>query len=371
MCRRPGLPALASALVACAAIAAASAGMARDRTQPSAATAAARDTDRDGLSDSVEVRRYHTNPRKRDTDGDRLTDADEIRRYHTSPLRRDTDKDGYSDGTEVLKGTDPRSRRTRPGFPRADTTGVPAGTTLTAYTGPSTISTPDSVITGKRMGCVRVAAAGVVIRRSKISCSSRSPAVESRDGDYLGTPLLLEDSEIDCGDTSGTAIGDANVTARRLNIHRCENGFDINQNITVEDSYIHDLYNSEEAHADGIQLSFGHWNGSGFVCCALNVTIRHNTIFGMGDDASFATSAIISNGGGDKNILIENNLLAGGAYTLYCEQNAKGSDYRVLDNRFSTRFSAKVGYYGPATECSDETQSGNAYHETGKPLRLE
>ena len=49
----------------------------------------------------------------------------------------------------------------------------------------------------------------------------------------------------------------------------------------------------------------------------------------MGADGAFGTSAIISNRGGDTNILIENNLLAGGAYTLYCEQNANGVNYRV------------------------------------------
>ena len=98
------------------------------------------------------------------------------------------------------------------------------------------------------------------------------------------------------------------------------------------------------------------------------MTIRHNTIYGMGADGSFGTSAIISNPGGDTNVLIENNLLAGGAYTLYCEQGAKGVNYRVLNNHFSQRFSSKVGYYGPTTDCSDETQSGNVYHETGRPL---
>ena len=76
---------------------------------------------------------------------------------------------------------------------------------------------------------------------------------------YAGTPLLIEDSEIDCQNTSGTAIGEANVTARRLNIHGCENGFNISQNVTVEDSYIHDMYNSAEAHTDGIQFATGHF----------------------------------------------------------------------------------------------------------------
>ena len=44
-----------------------------------------------------------------------------------------------------------------------------------------------------------------------------------------------------------------------MNVHGCENGLDINQNITVEDSYIHDLYNPGSAHTDGAQLASGHY----------------------------------------------------------------------------------------------------------------
>jgi hypothetical protein len=69
-------------------------------------------------------------------------------------------------------------------------------------------------------------------------------------------------------------------------------------------------------------------------------------------------------------VLIENNLFAGGAYALYCEQDARGVNYRVVDNHFSRKFSSRVGYYGPSTDCSDETQSGNVYHETAEPLKL-
>jgi hypothetical protein len=72
-----------------------------------------RDTDRDGLTDSAEIRRYHTDPRKPDTDRDGLTDSAEIRRYHTDPRKRDTDRDGLTDGAEVLRyKTSPRKRDT-------------------------------------------------------------------------------------------------------------------------------------------------------------------------------------------------------------------------------------------------------------------
>jgi hypothetical protein len=256
------------------------------------------------------------------------------------------------------------------GFPDAASTGVPTGTALTAYSGPSTISTPGTVIEGKSMGCVRVTAPGVVIRRSKISCSGGSYAVLSGDGDYMGAPLVIEDSEIDCGGGPGTAVGEANVTVRRVDISGCENGGDMNQNFVVEDSYIHDLYNGGSAHTDGLQFASGHVEGGQVVPASLNVTIRRNTIFGMGADRSFGTSAIISNRGGDRNVLIEGNLLAGGAVAIYCEQDAKGINYRVVNNAFSRRFGPNVGFYGVSTDCSDEEQSGNYYLETGQSLTL-
>lgn len=256
-----------------------------------------------------------------------------------------------------------------PAFPDASNTGVPAGTTLTAYTGPGTVSTAGTVIDSKTMGCIRVTAPGVVIRKSKISCAG-GYAVYSGDGDYSGAPLLLEDTELDCQNTGGTALGEANITARRVNVHGCENGGDINQNWLIEDSYIHDLYNSAAAHTDGLQFAAGHIVNGQVVAGSLNVTIRHNTIYGMGADGSFGTSAIISNRGADKDVLIENNLLAGGAVALYCEQGAKGTNYQVVNNAFSRKFGPNVGFYGVSTDCSDETQSGNHYYETGAALTL-
>jgi hypothetical protein len=249
---------------------------------------------------------------------------------------------------------------------------------LTSYTGPSTISTANTVISGKIMGCVRVTAPGVVIRNSKILCERPGTyVVDSSDGAYSGTPLLVEDSEVACTTRGvgtsgpGTAFGEANITVRRTSIYGCENGFDVNQRITIEDSYIHDMYNGPgDPHTDGIQMAASHLENGSWVRGAKDVVIRHNTIYGMGDDGSFGTSAIISNPGGDTNILIEHNLMAGGAYTLYCEGGSRGTNYRVLNNRFSRRFGSKVGTYGPSTDCSDEVQSGNVYHETGEPLNL-
>jgi hypothetical protein len=254
-------------------------------------------------------------------------------------------------------------------FPNESNTGVPPGTTLTPYTGSSTITEANTVIEGKTMGCIRVTAPGVVIRKSKISCSGS--AVSSFDGDYSGAPLLLEDVEIDCKDGLGTAVGEALFTVRRADIHGCENGFDMNQSIIVEDSYIHGLYNGGDAHMDGIQLASGHWNGSGYSPGARNITIRHNTIYGVDPSGALGTSAIITNPSGDRNVLIEGNLLGGGAYTLYCNRPGSGTDLRVVGNHFTKRFSSRYGAFGPSDDCGDETQSGNVDHESGAPVRLD
>jgi hypothetical protein len=278
-----------------------------------------------------------------------------------------------------------------PNYPDASCTGVPAGTTLTNYTGPNPITTAGTVVDSKRItSCLEVAAGGVVIKNSYITCPN-SITVNCSDQGTCGrsaTPLTIQDSEIDCtgnGSTGivgqGSAISEANFTLRRVNIHGCENGLDINQNVDIQDSYIHDLYNDpvvpppDGAHADGMQFAADHWSGSAWVSGSLNVTIKHNTIYGMGWKSNgtgfdFGTSAIITNRGGDTNILIQDNLLAGGAVSLYCEQGAKGTNYRVITNHFSTKYGPNVGAFGPSTDCSDETQSGNVIHETGQPLTL-
>jgi hypothetical protein len=64
------------------------------------------DTDGDGLTDAVEIKRYGTKPEKADTDGDGLNDSTEVERG-TDPTAVDTDGDGVNDAKEIALGTDP------------------------------------------------------------------------------------------------------------------------------------------------------------------------------------------------------------------------------------------------------------------------
>jgi beta-glucanase (GH16 family) len=81
-------------------------------TRPSAK----RDPDGDHLSNIRELR-LRTHPRRADTDRDGLRDGAEVRRFHTNPRRRDTDGDRFSDRCELRRGTNPRNRRSRPKRP--------------------------------------------------------------------------------------------------------------------------------------------------------------------------------------------------------------------------------------------------------------
>jgi len=245
-----------------------------------------------------------------------------------------------------------------PAYPSAGCTGVPAGTKLTVHNGDLEVGSANTVIDGRDIrGCVFVNAPGVVIRRSKLTC------VASYADSYSGTGVLLEDVEIDCGNTTGTtAVGDYNFAVRRANIHSCENGFDVDGRVTIEDSYIHDLLRDDPAtdpHTDGAQIT----------PVGSSINIVHNTIY-----AGDGTSAIISPNVADgivSDVLIKDNLMAGGAYTLYCQQDGPGDNYRVINNHFSTVVYPDVGHYGAWTECEDEAQvTGNVYHETGRPVPL-
>jgi hypothetical protein len=236
-------------------------------------------------------------------------------------------------------------------------TGVPPGTVLAVVSGNVSLNTPGAIYENKDVqGCITVNAPNVTIRRSRVRCNGGS-AIWSG-----STNLLIEDVEVDCGKAVGrTAITPGNYTARRVNAHGCDNTFWADRNVTIDASYIHDVIPYDpvlDPHTDGVQIPGG---GS-------NVTIRRNRIYGGYINQSNFGNSAITMGGGTSNIIVDSNILAGGGYTLYCNQFGRGTNNAYTNNRFSTVFVPTVGGFGPWTECADENISGNVYHETGQAI---
>jgi len=251
-------------------------------------------------------------------------------------------------------------------FPNASNTGVPSGTALTLYTGPLTISVANTVIDSKKInGCVVIKANNITIKNSLIQSGGCFFNVLSDSG-YTGLKLI--DVEIDgLNNGSGdSAIGGSNYICQRCNLHGTVDGAKAGDNVIFQDSYIHDLAMTSSSHNDGIQ-SLG----------TVSLRIVHNTILVK----SGGTAAVIlSTGVASRmsNVLIDGNLLGGGAYTVYggyqagTDSLAKVSNISVTNNRFTTQIFPKSGAYGPLTSVDPPVLvSGNTWFDgpnAGKPV---
>lgn len=232
------------------------------------------------------------------------------------------------------------------GYPHPGNTGVPAGTNLTPYTGPLSITTANTVIDGKTIGCgLTIRAANVTIRNSRIT-GPCDYGVEVPSGN-----VVIEDSEIDCVNHKGTGVAFRNFTVRRADVRNCENAFHTGSNSHIFDSYITGVVEVDGGHGDGIQGSSG-----------TNITVQHNTF----DIRNPITSSIIWDDLTINNLLVADNFFAAGAYTVYCPDGGTNTVYR------NNRFYAPVGSwqsdthrpaFGFRTNCGNITTWANNYRD--------
>lgn len=290
-------------------------------------------------------------------------------------------------------------------WPGPNNTGVPQGTKLTAISGDRTIKTDGQVVSGWNVnGCIIVDALDVTIKNTRARCISLASGSRARYCHFGESSALraltgctvvrglsdnsnpatndrrvrIQDSTIDCGGVAGrtvAGIGDRNMTVVRVDISGCENGFDADSYMTIVDSYIHDLYNSTQGdpHTDGLQSGVG-----------ARLVLSHNVFFAFTPPCTWphgvgcnGTAAINIGGQRDQatssNTTISRNLIAGGAYTMYCPFQAPSS-FRITQNQFSEVYSPKIGEFGPTYGCRGNgiVSSGNVRLKpaTGKKVAL-
>ncbi len=255
------------------------------------------------------------------------------------------------------------------GFPNASNTGVPAGTPLTGYAGPCTVTVPGTVIDAKTINCdLEIRAKNVVISRSLINGTVYA------DPDLGVGSFTISDSQVNIGNQAGTGIGDGNFTAIRVHVTGGNRSINCFLNCTVEYSYVHGQFTDSTGvyHESGIRM------GSGSV-------IRGNTIGCTAPDVppDAGCSAALT-GYGDfatvQNNVIDGNLFLGGSGG-YCAYggSTSGKPYsngvnniRFTNNVFQRGDSGTCGWFGPITSFDTGARgnvwSGNRY-DNGVPVQ--
>jgi len=248
----------------------------------------------------------------------------------------------------------------------------PPGTGCTAQRGNLVVSAAGTVIDGRCItdGSLICNAANVTLRNSKITIHSGWGIVAN--GGCTG--LRVDRVEIDCNHVPGTSgfaqdfgrVGQ-NIELRHLDVHGCENGVFIDNGVKLYDSFIHDPLNDglSDAHSDGVQL----WAG------ASDVVVQGNTIDYRGNTTSAFMSCCAKpdpNYGFSDNVLVADNLLGGGAATMYLPNINGGPRGQVYDNvRFvNNRFMQNAFAFFYCTGITREMTEwrGNVVNETGAPV---
>jgi hypothetical protein len=146
------------------------------------------------------------------------------------------------------------------------------------------------------------------------------------------------------------------VSVDHANLHHCADCIQ-GERMQVTDSYIHDMANPPGAHVDGFQCN-----------ASCGVTLRHNTILNEWPQTS--AIALFADFGTPANSVIDNNLLAGGGYTIY--GGVSGSTgISITNNRFSRLYYANSGNFGIETGLNRSGRgnvwTGNIRDHTNEP----
>lgn len=245
------------------------------------------------------------------------------------------------------------------GYPDATNTGVQPGVTLHNSDCPSV--TAGAVIENLNLtGCsISISVPNVVIRNVRMKLTAPVTwAIIVRSGGSAD----IQNVEISGNDSSGGSVQYAvlsetssSVKVDRANLYNCQDCVQ-GEHISVTNSYLHDLANPPGAHVDGVLCNS--------VC---GVTIRHNTILNRYTQTS--AIALFADFGTPRDSVVEDNLLAGGGYTVY-GGGPNSSGISFINNRFARSYYANSGQWGVETDFyrnSGNVWSGNIWDDTLQP----
>ena len=271
-------------------------------------------------------------------------------------------------------------------FPGPNNTGVPVGTELTEYTGPCTITEPNTVIDGKIINCwLDIRAKNVTIRNSHVNGRVHI------DSDRCNTAsFTITDSTVVTDSLITRALMYCSYTAERVNLSG-GGSMAMCSNCTIRDSYLHSPMEDPEGKAHNSTVRIG-----------ANATIEHNTLYCnvksyAATDGSGETSGCSANQTGYShdglppyNSTLKRNfyVATNGGYCAYGgSTGAPGADQvhdvKFIENVFQRGKDAAwqwsptayiCGGYGPITSL-DLSRPGNEFTgntwDNGKPVTTE
>jgi len=224
-----------------------------------------------------------------------------------------------SSGTTSSAPTTSASDPANSSFPSAATTGVPSGTALTPYTGPSDLTTQNTpagtVYTAVSVTIPLTIESGVTVTFNDSSLDVKNAnIVTGRPGAHATFNNCTATGDYSQG--SQAAFIGSGLTVNRCNIYAVGEGAQMDGSFTVTNSYIHDLYGSNSSHNNAV-FSNGSQTGP--------ITITGNTL-----SAIYTTNDTTSTTG------------VSGAVSLYGDF-AQITDVTVTNNLI---YSQNTGIYG-------------------------
>lgn len=230
-------------------------------------------------------------------------------------------------------------------MPSPSTTGVPAGTTLTNYTGSCSITVNNTVIDSKTLNCtVEIRAQNVTIRNSQITGSIE---IYTDEGIFTGgsanNSLLIEDSRI-IGPSTTTyftgvdGVGEKNWVARRIHVTGFRRQMHCLRNCTLEHSLLHQVSTVSSPETEPTATHQSAIRGGP------NFTLRGNVIHcdapDVGEAGCSSNLTIYNAWGPQHDILIEGNYFPAST-AGYCTY---GGDSHNTPDSYNVIF--RNNYYG-------------------------
>jgi hypothetical protein len=255
------------------------------------------------------------------------------------------------------------------GYPDATNTGVRAGVKLKKVpsevsSGPGWRWTPGGVVidgdgavfSGYQVNAtIDVKADDVVIDNVRVLVGGDTFGIALRHANRT----VIMDSEIGSPNVSNrlyAGIKDIYADSKgtrviRNEIFHTQLGINLYQGI-IRDNYIHSMGFWAGDHTNGIMANQ----------CIGRIVIRHNTVFQQLGQTS-AIGLYEDFGSRMHDATVENNLVAGGGYSIYGGSQPGGPlpyNVKIINNRFSKKFWSKGGYWGPVA-AFDSHLPGNEW----------